>query len=56
MFVPLRFRILNGSESTEQLSESENISQRGLYFTTSCPLEFLIICMISIPFKVLMAV
>ena len=37
--VPLRFRILNSSESTEQTAESENISQRGIYFTTAFPLE-----------------
>ena len=37
--VPLRFRILDSSESTEQTAESENISQRGMYFTTSFPLK-----------------
>jgi hypothetical protein len=37
--VPLRFRILNSSESTEQIAESENISQRGIYFTTAFPLK-----------------
>src|ERR1019366_2840124 len=37
--VPLRFRTLDSSESTEQLAEAENISQRGIYFTTSFPLK-----------------
>lgn len=37
--VPLRFRILNGAESTEQLAEAENVSQRGIYFTTAIPLK-----------------
>jgi hypothetical protein len=37
--VPLRFRILNGQESIEQIAESENISQRGIYFTTAVPLK-----------------
>jgi len=37
--VPLRFRILDSSDSTEQTAESENISQRGMYFTTSFPLK-----------------
>ena len=37
--VPLRFRALNSPGSAEQIAESENISQRGLYFTTIFPLE-----------------
>ena len=37
--VPLRFRILNNPESSEQIAESENISQRGIYFTTAVPLK-----------------
>jgi hypothetical protein len=37
--VPLRFRILDSSDSAEQTAESENISQRGMYFTTSFPLK-----------------
>ena len=37
--VPLRFRTLDSPESTEQLAEAENISQRGIYFTTSFPLK-----------------
>jgi hypothetical protein len=37
--VPLRFRILSGPGSIEQLAEAENISQRGIYFTTAVPLE-----------------
>src|SRR5271170_5992494 len=30
--VPLRFRSLTNPGATEQLAESENISQRGVYF------------------------
>ena len=37
--VPLRFRILNGSESAEQSADAENISQRGIYFTTAVPMK-----------------
>jgi hypothetical protein len=37
--VPLRFRILNNPGATEQLAESENISQRGMYFLTNVPLK-----------------
>jgi hypothetical protein len=37
--VPLRFRILNSPESTEETAESENISQRGMYFTTAVPMK-----------------
>ena len=37
--VPLRFRMLDSSNSAEQSAESENISQRGMYFTTSFPLK-----------------
>jgi hypothetical protein len=37
--VPLRFRMLDSSDSAEQTAESENISQRGMYFTTSFPLK-----------------
>jgi hypothetical protein len=37
--VPLRFRILNSPESTEQIAEAENISQRGIYFTTTAALK-----------------
>ena len=33
--VPLRFRALNNPGSTEQTAESENISQRGMYFMTA---------------------
>jgi hypothetical protein len=36
--VPLRFRALNNPGSTEQTAQSENISQRGLYFLTNVPL------------------
>ena len=37
--VPLRFRVLNGHQSDEQAAEAENISQRGIYFTTVVPLK-----------------
>jgi hypothetical protein len=37
--VPLRFRVLNNPGSTEQTAESENISQRGMYFMTNVPLK-----------------
>ena len=37
--VPLQFRVLNNPGSTEQMAQSENISQRGLYFLTSVPLK-----------------
>lgn len=37
--VPLRFRALNNPGATEQTAESENISQRGLFFSTNVPLK-----------------
>ena len=37
--VPLRFRALNNPGSTEQTAQSENISQRGMYFLTNVPLK-----------------
>ena len=37
--VPLRFRVLNNPGATEQTAESENISQRGMYFLTNVPLK-----------------
>jgi PilZ domain len=37
--VPLRFRVLNNPGSTEQPAQSENISQRGMYFLTNVPLK-----------------
>jgi hypothetical protein len=37
--VPLRFRALNNPGSTEQTAQSENVSQRGLYFLTDVPLK-----------------
>jgi len=37
--VPLRFRILDGPHSIEQTAEAENISQRGIYFTTTAHLK-----------------
>jgi hypothetical protein len=37
--VPLRFRVLNNPGAVEQTAESENISQRGMYFMTTFPLK-----------------
>ena len=37
--VPLRFRPLNNPAAVEQTAESENISQRGMYFLTTFPLK-----------------
>lgn len=37
--VPLRFRPLNVADATEQVAESQNISQRGIYFETMVPLK-----------------
>jgi PilZ domain len=37
--VPLRFRLANTPNASEHDAESENISQRGLYFQTEIPLE-----------------
>lgn len=37
--VPLRFRVLDNPEAAEQTAESENISQRGIYFATNVPLK-----------------
>ncbi len=37
--VPLRFRALNNPGATEQSAESENISQRGMFFSTNVPLK-----------------
>jgi hypothetical protein len=37
--VPLRFRALNIANSAEQVAESQNISQRGIYFETMIPLK-----------------
>jgi hypothetical protein len=37
--VPLRFRALNNPGATEQTAESENLSQRGLFFSTNVPLK-----------------
>jgi Tfp pilus assembly protein PilZ len=37
--VPLRFRALTNPGSTEQIAESENISQRGMFFLTNVPLK-----------------
>jgi PilZ domain len=37
--VPFRFRVLNVPGSPEQAAESENISQRGILFATTFPLQ-----------------
>jgi hypothetical protein len=37
--IPLKFRVLNYPGSTEQTAQSENISQRGIYFLTNIPLK-----------------
>ncbi len=37
--VPLRFRTLNNPGAAEQIAESKNISQRGIYFETAVPLK-----------------
>jgi len=37
--VPLRFRALHNPGSTEQTAQSENRSQRGMYFLTNVPLK-----------------
>ena len=37
--VPLRFRLLDRPDSTDQVGESENISQRGIYFVADVPLK-----------------
>src|SRR6202035_2098210 len=37
--VPFRFRVLNNPGATEQVAESINISQRGLLFATTIPLN-----------------
>src|ERR1035437_10316579 len=37
--VPLQFRALNAPNSAEEAAESENISQRGIYFETAVHLK-----------------
>ena|SRR5579863_1015777 len=37
--VPLRFRALNNPGATEQTAQSENLSQRGMYFMTHVALK-----------------
>jgi len=37
--VAMRFRVLNNPTLPEHLAESENMSQNGIYFLTSVPLE-----------------
>ena len=36
--VPLRFRVLNNPEASEETAVSENVSQRGVFFWTRVPL------------------
>ena len=36
--VPFSFRILNNGGSPEQMAATDNISQRGIFFTTDFPL------------------
>ena len=37
--VPLRFRVLDKPELAEQKAESQNMSQHGIFFLTSAPLQ-----------------
>ena len=37
--VPLRFRTVTNPVSPDQAAESENFSQRGMYFSTDFPLQ-----------------
>ncbi|HWF12423.1 MAG TPA: PilZ domain-containing protein [Candidatus Acidoferrales bacterium] len=37
--VPMRFRVLDKPEMTEQQGESQNMSQHGIYFLTTAPLQ-----------------
>jgi Tfp pilus assembly protein PilZ len=37
--VPMRFRVLDNPDMLEQKAESQNMSQNGLYFETSAPLQ-----------------
>jgi len=37
--VPMRFRVLDNPEMSEQKAESQNMSQHGLYFVTTAPLQ-----------------
>jgi hypothetical protein len=39
VLVPLRIRALNNPGSTDEATQSENISQRDLYFSISVPLK-----------------
>jgi len=37
--VPMRFRVLDKPEMAEQKAESQNVSQHGIYFLTTAPLQ-----------------
>jgi c-di-GMP-binding flagellar brake protein YcgR len=37
--VPVRFRVLDQPDMAEQKAESQNMSQHGIYFVTSAPLQ-----------------
>lgn len=37
--VPMRFRVLDKPELEEHKAESQNMSQHGIYFLTSAPLQ-----------------
>jgi hypothetical protein len=37
--VPMKFRVLDKPEMAEQQAESQNMSQHGIYFLTSAPLQ-----------------
>ena len=37
--VPIKFRVLDNPEIAEQNAESQNMSQNGVYFLTSAPLQ-----------------
>lgn len=37
--VPVRFKLLDNQSTGEQVAESENLSQRGVFMWTACPLK-----------------
>jgi PilZ domain-containing protein len=37
--VPLRFKLIGNQSAGEQIGESENLSQRGVFMWTACPLK-----------------
>jgi len=37
--VPLKFKVIGNDDSAEQVAESENLSQRGVFMWTAYPLE-----------------